>query len=281
MNRDKMLRFEEMDSEALRALLLADMEAPEGEQLAPDVLAQIAEVLAAREAEAGEPDVARARAEFVEHYYPLVDDQTPLYDWGDYAGEEQRGVVVPLRRVERKSRVGYMLRRGLAVAVVVLMAVVVSVTAFMPRESAIAVNMIVSFYDKYLSVGFTRENADVELPEIKVAYIPAGYEVLEEKIVVGDRHKLLRYTNELGERLSIDVWVAYKGLSYNPDIEGRVHSFEKLASGVEAQLLLSTTTTPSTLFWNSADGQLFFTISGSLGKAELLAVANGIGFTSP
>lgn len=271
-------RIERMSLEELREFLRADMAADE--QADMDTLLYAVQLLAEREAAAGTalPDVERARAEFMEHYYPMNEEEPSLYDFRSGAEMAQSLTSSQtVRRVERKR--GGMLRwlKSGAVAAVLAVMLVGGAIAVSPDVPAIAVNMLARIYDEYVSIRFVSDNEGVELPQIDIGYVPSGYVMIENKNMVGKQHKRLKYENESGERLSVSVWVAYKGLNYNADSEHRQLCYVNLANGVEAHLMLAEEPQySSSMFWVSADGRLFFTVTGRLSQEELLNIANSI-----
>ena len=71
-------KFDNVDTDILEALLRADFDAPEAERMEPEAALYILNLLAERQEneEAAEQfDVAAAKAEFDEKYYPLLEDE--------------------------------------------------------------------------------------------------------------------------------------------------------------------------------------------------------------
>lgn len=271
-------KFEKMSIAELRDFLRDDVSA--AEQVDMDTLLYVSHLLAEREQAAGvqPPDVSAAKAEFMEKYYPLVGEEKSLYEFeGD---ETMAECLTSSQAVRRVSREKHGVFRGLkmaAVAAVLAVMLVGGTIAISPETPAIAGNMLARLYDEYLSIHFVSDNQDAELPLIEIGYMPSGYVMIENKNMVGNQHKRLKYENDDGNRLSISVWVAYKGLNYNTESEHRELTYVTLASGVEGHLLLADEPQySSSLLWVSADGRLFFTVTGKLSQDELLCIANSI-----
>ena len=64
-------RFDKYDTAVLEAILQADFDAPEAEQMEMEQALYISNLIAERKGTKPK-DVAIAKAEFFEHYYPLV-----------------------------------------------------------------------------------------------------------------------------------------------------------------------------------------------------------------
>lgn len=75
-------RFDKFDTAVLEAILQADFDAPEAEQMEMEQAFYISNLIAERQG-AKHKDVATAKAEFFEHYYPLVGEEDTLYDFDD------------------------------------------------------------------------------------------------------------------------------------------------------------------------------------------------------
>lgn len=76
-------KFDDMSSEALKAVLQADFDAPEVEQLDIDTVIYITNLLLERkktDPQNSEKDVADAKAEFYREYYPLMDNKELVQD---------------------------------------------------------------------------------------------------------------------------------------------------------------------------------------------------------
>ncbi len=123
-------KFDNVDTDILEALLRADFDAPEAEQMEPEEVLYILKLLTERQEneEAAEQfDVAAAKAEFDEKYYPLLEDEEKLQAFLDDMGyqEESQEKVVPL-----KPWVKYWRRFASAAAVFLIFMFAGSVTAY-------------------------------------------------------------------------------------------------------------------------------------------------------
>lgn len=79
-------QFDNLDTDALRAFLAADVDAPEAERLDIDAVMYIVGLLSEREKSEHkypEADVEAAKAEFFEQYYPLAEEGHSLYDFDE------------------------------------------------------------------------------------------------------------------------------------------------------------------------------------------------------
>ncbi len=117
-------KFDNVSTEALEAFLQADFDAPEAEQADIDTIIYISSLLAKRNKAANIPqkDVATAKAEFFEKYYPMKDDPLSLYDFGDDDDDTADDVkpVAQSKPAVKKTAMFY-LRRTVSVAMIVLM----------------------------------------------------------------------------------------------------------------------------------------------------------------
>lgn len=117
-------KFDNVSTEALEAFLQADFDAPEAEQADIDTIIYISSLLAKRKKAANIPqkDVATAKAEFFEKYYPMKDDPLSLYDFGDDYDDTADDVkpVAQSKPAGKKTAMFY-LRRTVSVAMIVLM----------------------------------------------------------------------------------------------------------------------------------------------------------------
>lgn len=75
-------RFDKYDTAVLEAILQADFDAPEAEQMEMEQALYISNLIAERKGTKPK-DVATAKAEFFEHYYPLVGEEDTLYEFDD------------------------------------------------------------------------------------------------------------------------------------------------------------------------------------------------------
>lgn len=75
-------RFDKYDTAVLEAILQADFDAPEAEQMDMEQAFYISNLIAERKG-TKHKDVATAKAEFFEHYYPLVGEEDTLYEFDD------------------------------------------------------------------------------------------------------------------------------------------------------------------------------------------------------
>jgi len=75
----KYSKFDKLDTATLEAILRADYDAPEAEQMAAEEVLYIADLIAERRKDPA-PDVNKAKEEFYKYYYPL---DKPIYDFDD------------------------------------------------------------------------------------------------------------------------------------------------------------------------------------------------------
>ncbi len=109
-------RFDKLSTDILEDFLKADVDAPDAEQVDIETIMYISALLTERKKAAQQmpqKDVATAKAEFYENYYPFKDDEESLYDWESVTRDEPAD----------RPRMVYMpwLRRTVSAAVLVLM----------------------------------------------------------------------------------------------------------------------------------------------------------------
>ncbi len=176
------------------------------------------------------------------------------------------GLAKPWRRRLRRA----------ALAAALLLAIIGGTIFAIPQTRTIAVNMLTKFYQDHIEIRFDNDAA-IALPDIKINYVPAGYELTYESDRDDEINRTWEYQDENGHMLNVDVFVTCHNFTYSIDSEHGKLEYIKMSSGVEGQLLRAYTEDwPSYLLWNSPDGQLFFSVAGNLSEQELLNIADGI-----
>ena len=93
-------KFDKMDTDILEALLRANFDAPEAEQMEPEAALYILNLLSERQEDETLPtatDIAAKKKEFDEKYYPMLENEQLLQDFLDdmeYVEDSQDNVIV-------------------------------------------------------------------------------------------------------------------------------------------------------------------------------------------
>lgn len=123
-------KYDNVDTDILEAFLKADFNAPESEQLEPEAILYILDLLAEREKDkpAEQPNPAAAWADFCENYYPLLENPEMLYDF--YNDVEPVSAGKPGKMAFLHKLVKPWRRFASAVAILVLLLFGGSLTAY-------------------------------------------------------------------------------------------------------------------------------------------------------
>lgn len=208
-------RFDDMPTDVLEAFLAADVDAPEAKQMDIEAIIYITDLLAERRKAAHtypEKDVATAKKEFFEYYYPLTDDEKSLYDFGD---EEDAD---PVQDNKPKAWVGWLRRMGAAVAAVFVLLLTGTVTAaafgYNPWQA------VAKWTDDIFWFEPTNANPSVDLQASLDAYgvveqvtpkwLPEGYEFVdmqtwEDDVQIEFASLYTRKTSDGEESLSVNT----------------------------------------------------------------------------
>ena len=127
-------KFDNIDSDILEAYLRADLNAPEGERIEPEAISYIIDLLSERQKDDQidwEQKTAEALDEFLEDYYPYLEEAQDVYDFYNDFGAD----VKPLKPDNNKKIVlhkleKYWRRFASFAAVLVLFLFVGTVTAY-------------------------------------------------------------------------------------------------------------------------------------------------------
>lgn len=208
--------LDSMDTAALREFLRADIEAPAAEQADIELVMYAAQLLAERRQSAQEPpykDLAVSKAEFFEHYYPLLAEEKSLYDFAEdfsesFAEDAEAAAVEP--RI--KPAPGKLWRRlgGLAAALVLLVfagTVTADALGFNPFASAPHWDDDVFWFE---CIAETPDMADrlpehVEMPSFIPKWVPDGFvfDNMETYKTMNTLDTHLLYTRETPEGTEI------------------------------------------------------------------------------
>lgn len=174
-------KFDKMDTDILEALLRANFDAPEAEQMEPEAALYILNLLSERQKDDSSPtetEIAASKAEFDEKYYPMLEDELLLQDFLDdmeYV-EESKGNVIPL-----KPWIKYWRRFASVAAVFVLFIFGGTVTAYALGYNPIAAigkwsEDFFWFEDAPVTSELADKLAEYGYPEnVLPKWLPAGY----------------------------------------------------------------------------------------------------------
>ena len=93
-------KFDKMDTDILEALLRANFDAPEAEQMEPEAALYILNLLSERQEDETSPtatDIAVKKVEFDEKYYPMLENEQLLQEFledMEYVEDSQDNVIV-------------------------------------------------------------------------------------------------------------------------------------------------------------------------------------------
>lgn len=93
-------KFDKMDTDILEALLRANFDAPEAEQMEPEAALYILNLLSERQEDETSPtatDIAAKKVEFDEKYYPMLENEQLLQDFledMEYVEDSQDNVII-------------------------------------------------------------------------------------------------------------------------------------------------------------------------------------------
>ena len=93
-------KFDKMDTDILEALLRANFDAPEAEQMEPEAALYILNLLSERQEDETSPtatDIAAKKVEFDEKYYPMLENEQLLQEFLDdmeYVEDSQDNVII-------------------------------------------------------------------------------------------------------------------------------------------------------------------------------------------
>ena len=117
-------KFDNIDSDILEAYLRADLNAPEGERIEPEAISYIIDLLSERQKDDQidwEQKTAEALDEFLEDYYPYLEEAQDVYDFYNDFGADVKPADVKNGKIKILSRLRK-IKVGLAsVAVIVVL----------------------------------------------------------------------------------------------------------------------------------------------------------------
>ncbi len=208
-------RFDDMPTDVLEAFLAADVDAPEAEQMDIEAIIYITDLLAERRKAAHtypKKDVATAKAEFFEYYYPLAEKGETAYDFAD---EEASN---PVQYNKPKAWVGWLRRMGVAVAAVFVLLLTGTVTAaafgYNPWQT------VAKWTDDILWFEPTNANPTVDLQasldaygiveQVTPTWLPEGYEFVsldtwEDDSIIEFASLYTRTVDDEEENLSLNI----------------------------------------------------------------------------
>ena len=214
-------RFDNVESDVLEAFLKADFNSPESEQLEPEAVMYILDLLAKRRQDEEPSENAKAALDnFYENYYPLLEDEQLLFDFYDDA-ELHVSQAAPAKPDWRHKLIKPWRRFASAVAVLMLLLFGGSMTAYAlgydpfavfvswgdesgwPEKPPVTQDLIDSMavYNKYVKL----------VPK----WLPAGYRAGE--LTVNDYGHHLFVTADFNKKYGNDldkIYINYNALGH-------------------------------------------------------------------
>ena len=214
-------KFDNVESDVLEAFLKADFNSPESEQLEPEAVMYILDLLAKRRQDEEPSENAKAALDnFYENYYPLLEDEQLLFDFYDDA-ELHVSQAAPAKPDWRHKLIKPWRRFASAVAVLMLLLFGGSMTAYAlgydpfavfvswgdesgwPEKPPVTQDLIdsMSVYNKYVKL----------VPK----WLPAGYRAGE--LTVNDYGHHLFVTADFNKKSGNDldkIYINYNALGH-------------------------------------------------------------------
>lgn len=174
-------KFDKMDTDILEALLRANFDAPEAEQMEPEAALYILNLLSERQEDETLPtatDIAAKKVEFDEKYYPMLENEQLLQEFledMEYVEDSQDNVIIV------KPWIKHWRRFASAAAVLVIFMFSGTLTAYALGYNPIAAIGIWSedlfwFEDAAVTSELADKLAEYEYPDnIVPKWLPAGY----------------------------------------------------------------------------------------------------------
>lgn len=189
--------FDSLDTAVLEAILQADFDAPEAEQMEAEEALYIANLLAERQ-KIELKDAKTLMNEFFEYYYPCDE----LYDLGDASEPEIKTQNDNIQKKDSKRKVVFFIQKSWrrfasAAAVLVLFMFVGTVTAYALGYNPIGVigrwNEEQFWLEKNTPTNELRETVAIYSNEPLVPkWLPAGYVAIETEVAELDSYIVIR-----------------------------------------------------------------------------------------
>lgn len=175
-------KFDNIDSDILEAYLRADLNAPEGERIEPEAISYIIDLLSERQKDNQidwEQKTAEALDEFLEDYYPYLEEAQDVYDFYNDFGADVKPADVKNGKIKILSRLRK-IKVGLASVAVIVVLLLCGGTL---TASAGNLKLVGKWNDDdfwYEPVAVTAELADVVAEyagdtDLVPKSLPAGY----------------------------------------------------------------------------------------------------------
>lgn len=175
-------KFDNIDSDILEAYLRADLNAPEGKQMEPEAISYIIDLLSERQKDDQidwEQKTAEALDEFLEDYYPYLEEAQDVYDFYNDFGADVKPADVKNGKIKILSRLRK-IKVGLASVAVIVVLLLCGGTL---TASAGNLKLVGKWNDDdfwYEPVAVTAELADVVAEyagdtDLVPKSLPAGY----------------------------------------------------------------------------------------------------------
>lgn len=275
-------KFDKMDTDILEALLRANFDAPEAEQMEPEAALYILNLLSERQEDETLPtatDIAAKKTEFDEKYYPMLENEQLLQEFLDdmeYVEDSQDNVIIV------KPWINHWRRFASAAAVLVIFMFSGTLTAYAfgydPFAAIARWNDEHFWFEKQIN---TAEITDILSDYSDVEYLvpkwlPEGYEFEDVEIIPYPNGRIIRSsfvknTEDEGQHICIN---------YKQDIDNVQTIYEKTSDnaiiydkgGVEHYIIHNSTNL--TIVWLSDD--LECSIVGSFSVAEAKKIINSL-----
>ena len=275
-------KFDKMDTDILEALLRANFDAPEAEQMEPEAALYILNLLSERQEDETSPtatDIAAKKVEFDEKYYPMLENEQLLQEFLDdmeYVEDSQDNVIIV------KSWINHWRRFASVAAVLVIFMFSGTLTAYAfgydPFAAIARWNDEHFWFEKQIN---TTEITDIlsdysDVEHLVPKWLPEGYEFENVNIVQYPNGRIIRSSfvkNVDNEEFHICI-------NYKQDLDNVQTIYEKTdddaiiydKGGVEHYIIQNSTNL--TIVWLSND--LECSIVGSFSVAEAKKIINSL-----
>lgn len=275
-------KFDKMDTDILEALLRANFDAPEADQMEPEAALYILNLLSERQEDETLPtatDIAAKKVEFDEKYYPMLENEQLLQEFledMEYVEDSQDNVIIV------KPWIKHWRRFASAAAVLVIFMFSGTLTAYAfgydPFAAIARWNDEHFWFEKQIN---TAEITDILSDYSDVEYLvpkwlPEGYEFEDVEIIPYPNGRIIRSSfvkNTEDEEQHICI-------NYKQDMDNVQTIYEKTSDnaiiydkgGVEHYIIHNSTNL--TIVWLSDD--LECSIVGSFSVAEAKKIINSL-----
>ena len=157
--------------------------------------------------------------------------------------------------------------------IAIVLSVLLLIGIFQPQMYVNAGKWIFEQFKNYYNVQFKEGSQDVLLPDYELTYIPNGY-VLEDELGDSKSGKILLYTNDEGEMISLEY--NFSDASININSEGVEYKEYVDNAGQRIYYMQSTTAESSCMIWLSKDEKVVFTLFANEKKDEMQKIVDGV-----